>query len=294
MSRYATAAAAASMCVLAGCSDATSPRNAAAIPDFVFVSNETGRDRLYIFSSGHVTPFPGTFDGDADPQSAHGRIVFSSYRTSETSSEIYRANLDGSDLQRLTNNSAMDVEPSMSPDGSAVAFVRIENGVSRLWMMDAAGSNASALATGSDSHTPESLPRFSPDGRTILFSSSRTGTTQLWEMPAKGGEAVQVTREINGAFDGSWGADGASVFFVAGLDFHTVHQLDLLDDSETGHALDVSDVVEPECTALVCLAVTGADGSHSDIIFFMRAGSSAPLSLLSSVANEREPAILHR
>ena len=38
--------------------------------------------------------------------------------------------------------------------------------------------------------------------------------------------------------------------------------------------------------------MAGADGSHGDIIALARR-SSALLSLLSSVANEREPAILH-
>jgi Tol biopolymer transport system component len=281
------------MCAVAGCSDSTSPRVNIAIPDFVFVSNQTGRDRLFVFSDGVVTAFPGTMDGDSDPQSAHGRVVFSSYRVSETNSEIYSAKLDGSDLVRLTNNSALDVQPSLSPDGTSVVFVRFQNGLSRLWTMDADGSNATALSTGSDSDVPESLPRFSPDGHTILFNSSRTGTSQLWQMPATGGAAVQLTHETSGAYDGSWSADGSSTFFVAGLDFHTIREISIDEGTVTSYAALDRNVIEPECGAAFCLAVTGSDNSNGDIAALTAANASAPVPLLSSAANEREPAILH-
>jgi Tol biopolymer transport system component len=287
-----TIAGAASLCALAGCADAVSPRAAVAIPGFVYVSDQSGRDRLYLYDHGSTTPLPGTLDGDSDPQSAHGRIVFSGHRVSETSAEIYSAKLDGSDLRRLTVG-ALDIEPSMTPDGSAVAFVSLQNGVSRLWMVEADGSNPTAISTGSDSHTPESLPRFSPDGRVILFNSSRTGTSQLWQIPASGGVAVQLTHETNGAFDGSWGADGSSAFFVAGLDLHTVHEINARDGAKSSFAVDGSTVAEPECAVSLCLAATRTDASNGNIVAITRADSSAPLSLVSTRANEREPAILH-
>jgi Tol biopolymer transport system component len=292
VSRKLIAGAAASLCSLAGCTDALSPPSTVATPAFVYVSDQTGRDRLIIYDHGATAPFPGTLDGDADPQSAHGRIVFSGHRVSETSSEIYGAKLDGSDLQRLTTG-ALDIEPSMSPDGNAVAFVRLQSGVSRLWMVQADGSNAAAISTGSDSHTPESSPRLSPDGRSILFNSSRSGTSQLWQLPAGGGAAVQLSHETNGAFNGSWGADGSSVFFVAGLDFHTVHEIAPRDGAETSIGVDGSAVAEPECSASLCLAATNSDDASGDIVVIARAGSSAPLSLVSTAANEREPAFLH-
>jgi dipeptidyl aminopeptidase/acylaminoacyl peptidase len=285
-------AAAASLCALAACDDAVSPRAAVATPAFVYVSDHTGSDRLYIYDGRSTTLFPATLDGDADPQSAHGRIVFSGRRVSETRSEIYSAKLDGSDLRRLTTG-ALDIEPSMSPDGSAVAFVRLQAGVSRLWMVEADGSNPTPIATGSDSHTPESLPRFSPDGRALLFNSSRTGTSQLWQIPVEGGVAVQLTRETNGAFDGSWGADGSSVFFVAGLDLHTVHEIDARDGAATSFAVQGSTVAEPDCDASLCLVATRTNDSNGDIVAIGRSASSQPLPLVSTTANEREPAILH-
>jgi len=286
--------AAASICALSSCTDATSAHVRGTVPDFVFVSNQTGADRLYIYSNGVASQFPGTADGDKDPQSANGRIIFSGYRASESNSEIYSAKLDGSDLQRLTNNGALDVQPSLSPDASSILFVRFQNGVSRLWEMRGDGSDPGELSTGSDPHTPESMPRISPDGRTILFNSSRTGTSQLWKMPVAGGAAVQLTHEMNGAFDGSWGMDGSTIFFVAGLDYHTIHEMNVLGGTETSYAVGAGNVSEPECGADFCLAVASADHSNGDIVAFLGESDPTPLSLLNSFASEREPAILHR
>jgi hypothetical protein len=77
------------------------------------------------------------------------------------------------------------------------------------------------------------------------------------------------------------------------LDFHTVHQIGVLSGTTTSYAVGDGNVIEPECDAALCLAVTSADHSNGDIVAFVGASDSAPLSLLNSPANEREPAILH-
>ena len=187
-----------------GCSsDATAPNPLDQIPDFVYVSNQNGSDQLFTYSKGASALLPGSVAGDIDPQSAHGRIVFTSYRDGPTNAEIYSTNNDGSDLQRLTNNPAVDIEPSLSPDGTTIVFVSLRTSTSRLWTMAADGSSPTELETGSDEFTPESAPRFSPDGTQILFDSPRTGVSQLYLMPAAGGTPVQLTHEANGAFSGA-------------------------------------------------------------------------------------------
>ena len=41
---------------------------------------------------------------------------------------------DGSDVQRLTVNSASDASPTWSPDGSAIAFVSDRDGTQDLYL----------------------------------------------------------------------------------------------------------------------------------------------------------------
>ena len=274
-------------------SDSTKPDPLAKVPSFIYVSDQKGSDQLYTYSAGQSTLFPASVSGDADPQSAHGVVVFTSYRDSPTNSEIYSENIDGTNIVRLTNNAALDFKPSLSPDGATVAFASLRSGTSKIWMMNADGTNPVAVATGSDRYTPETAPRFSPDGSQLLFNSPRTGTSQLWIMPAAGGDAVQLTHEINGAFDGSWSADGASVFYVSGLDHADVHQIAVSSGAVTDYVTGGTDVSQPACNADVCLVVSGASSSAGDILAYVGTGSTTPVPVVHSTANERQPAILH-
>jgi WD40 repeat protein len=296
MSKLAFALAVIAIASTAACgssSTTTTPDPLAKVPSFIYVSDQGGSDQLYTYSAGQSTLFPGSVSGDADPQSAHGIVVFTSYRDSPTNSEIYSEHIDGTNIVRVTNNPALDFKPSLSPDGTTIAFASLRSGTSKIWMMNADGTNPAAVVTGADQYTPETAPRFSPDGTQLLFNSPRSGTSQLWIMPAAGGTAVQLTHEVNGAFDGSWSADGASVFYVSGLDHADVHQIVVSTGAVTDYVTGGTDVSQPECNADMCLVVSGASTSAGDILAYVGPGVATPAPVVHSTANERQPAILH-
>jgi Tol biopolymer transport system component len=278
--------------VAAACGDSSRPSDPLAnVPDFIYVSDAGGGNELYTWKHGTVTLFPATVAGDAQPQSAAGKVVFTSYRISFLNAEIYSANLDGSNAVRLTNSDGADVEPSLSPDGATVVFTSIRSGTSRLWTMNADGSSPVMLVTGSATDLPESSARFSPDGTQILFSSPRTNTTQIWVMPAAGGAATQVTHEANGAFDGSWSPDSKSIYYVDGVDRTKIHNVVLSTGAVTDYVTGGADVGEAACTASACLVVSGATTANGDILAYVGANSS-PTVILQTDKNEFEPAIL--
>jgi WD40 repeat protein len=278
---------------VAACGDSSRPVDPlASVPDFIYVSDASGGNELYTWKHGATALFPATVAGDVQPQSAAGKVVFTSYRISFLNAEIYSANLDGSNAIRLTNSDGADVEPSLSPDGATIVFTSIRSGTSRLWTMDADGSNQTMLATGSATDLPESSARFSPDGTQILFSSPRTNTTQIWVVPVAGGPAAQVTHEANGAFDGSWSPDGKSIYYVDGVDRTTIHNVVLSTGTTTDYVTGGTDVGEPACTASACLVVSGATTSNGNILAYVGA-NSAPISILQTDNNEFEPAILN-
>jgi dipeptidyl aminopeptidase/acylaminoacyl peptidase len=258
---------------------------------FIYVSNESGNNQLYTWDDGATALFPASVPGDVEPQSAAGKVVFTSYRISYLNAEIYIANLDGSNATRLTENPGPDYQPSLSPDGSKVIFSSLRSGTSRIWMMNADGTNPTELATGSDEDLSESNARFSPAGGRILFSSPRTNTTQIWVMPTNGGPATQVTHEANGAFDGSWSPDGSSIFYVDGVDRTRIHNIVVATGDVTDYVTDGSDVGDATCTASACIVVAGATSSNKDIVAYVGANTE-PIPLLQTGANEYEPAIL--
>ncbi len=85
-------------------------------------------------------------DGSATAPTASpdGRfIAFMSLRDGNW--EIYRANVDGSGLVRLTQHGANDGLPVWAPDGRAIAFASNRSGAWAIWAMNVDGSNQRQL-----------------------------------------------------------------------------------------------------------------------------------------------------
>jgi Tol biopolymer transport system component/DNA-binding winged helix-turn-helix (wHTH) protein len=79
-----------------------------------------------------------------------------------------------------------DEEPSFSPDGATVSFLRsFSDGVSDIYTVSSAGGEPRRVTfenrtiTGAD---------WAPDGRSLIFSSNRAGLFSLWKIPPGGGE----------------------------------------------------------------------------------------------------------
>jgi dipeptidyl aminopeptidase/acylaminoacyl peptidase len=111
-------------------------------------------------------------------------------------------------------------DPQISPDGSRVAFVRVnvnqkaDRYDSALWIVATNGGSARQLTAG----PRDSSPRWSPDGKLLAFvrSPEREGkpqAPQLFLLSLDGGEAQQITDLPNGAGAPEWSPDGKSLAF---------------------------------------------------------------------------------
>ena len=105
-----------------------------------------------------------------------GKIVFVSDR--DGNDEIYSCNADGSNITRLTHDTAMDGYPAWSPDGTRIAFIRNINinGVGDLYIMNADGSNLVQRTFSNDVKNPT----WSPNGATIAFTDMIDEASNTW------------------------------------------------------------------------------------------------------------------
>lgn len=138
--------------------------------------------------------------GETRTRAAVEKIAFYSNRSGTP--QIYIMDADGGNLQRLTNNSAGDRSPVISPDGTRIAFASDRDGESRIYVMDIDGGNQRRLT---DTDHVEILPAWSPDGATIYFQIEFKGENSvLCAASAGGGDFRRIT-------DGSAGYDYAMI-----------------------------------------------------------------------------------
>src|ERR1044071_4878583 len=98
------------------------------------------------------------------PHYHNGRIVFSYL------GDIWTADENGQNVQRLTVNRARDVYGRFSPDGKWIAFSSDRNGNLDVFIMPASGGAAKQLTSHSADDT---VLGWSADSRSVLFSSNR-------------------------------------------------------------------------------------------------------------------------
>ena len=257
-------------------------------PAIAYVSDASGVEQLWKVAGGVASRLTFSNAVDKDPHSAAGHLVFASYRDGDE--EIYMALNDLSGLKRLTTSSGEDEQPKLSPDGSRIAFVSYRSGSPRIWTMDSTGANQTALATGSESYVPEMAPSWSPDGTQLVYTSTRSGASQVFVIPANGGTPVQMSNEMNGAFNPTWSADGSQIYFVSVVGAPSLRAVTVATGEKSDWVYDGAGVGQPTCSSSGCFAVEGAYGSNGDIVSI--AADASVTTVVGTAANETSPTVL--
>jgi Tol biopolymer transport system component len=118
-------------------------------------------------------------------------------------------------------------DPSISPDGSEIAFVSGGD----IWTVAASGGEAHLLV----SHpATESKPLYSPDGRKLAFISTRTGNGDIYVLTIDTGELKRLTFDDTLDQLDAWSADGRWIYFTSSsLDVGTPDILRVSSDGGT-------------------------------------------------------------
>lgn len=126
-----------------------------------------------IFASSHTDPNMKQTEDAAIRQAEEDAKSGTRRRYSwdfDPHSDIYQANPDGSNLERLTKSAGYDAEGAYSADGKLIAYCSMADGDPDIYLMNADGSNVRQLtnAPGYDGG-----PFISPNQKWVVFRSDR-------------------------------------------------------------------------------------------------------------------------
>ncbi len=127
--------------------------------------------------------------------SPDGRRFGTTLVGSVSNRDIYVVNSDGSNLTQLTDHRYAEANPTWSPDGSRIAYTRMDNGFEDIFVMKADGSGQVNLT---NHRATDRVPHWSPDGTRIAFYSDRDGDEDIFVMNADGSNLINLTSDLAG------------------------------------------------------------------------------------------------
>ena len=120
--------------------------------------------------------------------------------------DLFRYDLQDSQLERLTNDAYADLEPVWSPDGRKIAFVtdrfstslaNLDPGNYRLALMDVATGRIEPLPGFAEGKNID--PQWGPDAKSLYFVSDRNGISNVYRLDLGSRALFQVTNLYSGA-----------------------------------------------------------------------------------------------
>ena len=138
------------------------------------------------------------------------RLAFTSNR--DGNPELYVMNADGTDVQRLTDNPAIDTSPTWSPTGAQIAFTSDRSGRPQIYLVGVDGTGLRRITF--ESYCDR--PTWSPAPFNEIAYSSKTGPVhdiKIFELSTR--EVRQITFGIGSNESPSYSPNGRHLAFTS-------------------------------------------------------------------------------
>jgi TolB protein len=149
-----------------------------------------------------------TITGEAGPFS--GKILFVSSRSGNK--EIYLMDYDGFNIQRLTRNGSININPDFSPGGREIIYTTYRRRNPDLVRRE--------LFTGTEAVTSQQkglnvTGAYSPDGKKIALTLSKDGNSEIYLINTNGKILARLTHNQAIDVSPSWSPDGSQITFTS-------------------------------------------------------------------------------
>ena len=124
---------------------------------------------------------------------------------------IHVANADGAGAVQVTDGMHFDSHPAWSPDGTRLAFTRLEDGASAIYVVNADGSHLQRRTVTGQAY----FPAWSPDGTRIVYNDENG---LIYASEADGDWTIPVHLGFVDEWSGhpAWAPDGGTIAFIKG------------------------------------------------------------------------------
>jgi dipeptidyl aminopeptidase/acylaminoacyl peptidase len=165
--------------------------------------------------------FPGKSASGAAPSPDGTHVAFVASVNGHY--QLFAANIDGTGVTRLIENSVENDEPAWSPDGTKIAFRRWSlagGGQADIWVMNADGTGQQNLTADqglTNQTNPAWSPKLSGGGYRIVYTSQTNqpdGQAHLYTMAADGTDKRQITTGDVWDDEAAWSPDGTTLVFA--------------------------------------------------------------------------------
>lgn len=129
---------------------------------------------------------------------------------------LWSLSLSDSTTRQLTPDSMVVGVPTLSPDGTRIAFIITRPGGDRdIAVMSVNGGAIRVVVPGG---LVDDIVAWAPDGTRLAFQSDRGGSHDIWVADVATGELHRLTSWTGQEFGPQWSGDGSAIYFAADSD----------------------------------------------------------------------------